>query len=241
MTTHTSHDAAVLGQTIPFAPEQARDGIFALDRRGRFFYANPRFLEQVGRQASQLHGCPLEELVSARHQDKVRAMLKQLLRGIDYPPIEVDLATTTEGSVPAEIHAWSIREGGRIAGVQGTCRDLRPRHGVHEESLGTTELYNRLFDLTPEAIIITGAGGRVVKANQAAARMFGFETPEAILGRKGVTLYADPTERETIMAQLREHGFAIQPYGRFRRKDGSLGHCSARIQALYDQAGQVLG
>jgi PAS domain S-box-containing protein len=168
-------------------------------------------------------------------------MLKQLLRGAGHPPIEVELSRGPEESIPVEIHAWSVREGGRIAGVQGTYRDLRPRLGVHEESLGTTELYGRLFELTPEAIIITGASGKVVKTNRAAARMFGFETPEAMLGHKGVSLYADPSERETIIAQLREHGFAIQPDGRFRRKDGSHGHCCVRVQALYDQSGQVLG
>ncbi len=224
-----------------FNPEQARDGVFVLDRRARFSYANPHLLQQLGCEGSQLYGTPFAKVIAQQNREQVRRMFAQLMRGEEHLPLEVGLLRPGQEPLPVEVLAWPVRKGQRVIGVQGVCRDLRPRQFLRAETLESEELYRAIFDLTTEPIIITGADGRVTKANWAAARMFGFASPEAMVGLKGASFYAIPGERKAVLAQLFKEGFALQPEGSFRRRDGTVGDCFVRVQLVRDAAGQPHG
>lgn len=224
-----------------FSPEQAKDGLFILDRRARYRYANPHLLHQLGCEVSQLYGTSFEKLTAHQTREQVRQMFAQLMRGHEHPPLEVGLVRPGQEPLPVEVHAWPVRKGQRVVGVQGVCRDLRPRQFIWAEALDNEELSRALFDLATEGIIISGANGRVRKANPAAARMFGFASSEAMVGLRGISLYGNRSGRKTVLAHLLQQGFALQPQGRFRRRDGKVGDCSVRVQLMRDATGRPYG
>ncbi|MGQ9560683.1 MAG: PAS domain S-box protein [Candidatus Oleimicrobiaceae bacterium] len=224
-----------------FNPEQAKDGLFILDRGARFCYANPHLLQQLGCEVSQLYGPSFEKLTAHQTREQVRQMFAQLMRGHEHPLLEIGLLRPGQEPLPVEVHARPARKGQRVVGVQGVCRDLRPRQFIRAEALDNGDLYCALFDLATEAVITTGANGRVRKANPAAGRMLGFASPEAMVGLRGISLYAIRSERKAVRAQPLQQGFALQPRGRFRRRDGTVGDCLARVQLVRDATGRPYG
>ncbi len=237
----SSVDMQSTPQIPTFAPDQADEGMFALDRGGRLCYVNPWLTALIARSPADLLGLRLEELVAARHRESVRDLWRQLRRGEQSLPIQVDLLCGAADPVLVELHAWPVREKGQIVAIQGTCRlaHARPTGGI--EGIPKQDIFRALFNLASEAVILTGPEGKILLANDAAARMFGYSKPEVLVGKKGASLYARPAEREEIWAELKTKGYAFVPEGRFRRRDGSRGECVVRVYAMRDGAGKISG
>jgi PAS domain S-box-containing protein len=94
------------------------------------------------------------------------------------------------------------------------------------ETLETSEnKFRNLFNNALEGVYQTTPEGRLITANMAFARMFGYESPgEAV---KTVTdiarqLYVDPDERKRAVSILRETGFLKDFEFQMRKKDGSV-------------------
>jgi PAS domain S-box-containing protein len=81
------------------------------------------------------------------------------------------------------------------------------------------------------------ADGTVMDANEAALKMFGFNSYE---GLKTVDLYVNPADRETIKQLLREKGFIENFEIQVQRKDGSAFWISSSAK-LYAKEGYVEG
>lgn len=87
------------------------------------------------------------------------------------------------------------------------------------------EKYRNLFDSTQDGIeVIDGRTGRVVLANQAAARMFGFDTPGDLVGVDPLD-YILPEDREHVARMMSEYMFEKDMHKvieiRALRKDGA--------------------
>ena len=92
-----------------------------------------------------------------------------------------------------------------------------------------------VFTSTPE--------GRYTSANPALARMFGYESPEALIASItdiATQVYADPADREAFMRLMAEHGEAVDYECRFKRKDGTEFWVSRNVREIRDEDGRVV-
>ena len=80
--------------------------------------------------------------------------------------------------------------------------------------------YRGIFEQTPAGVATTTRDGLVLLCNRAFADMFGFETPEALIGLPTTELYWEPADRERLMDALRETGQLRNVEIRLRRRDG---------------------
>ena len=99
-------------------------------------------------------------------------------------------------------------------------------HRVQErtqEQRESEERFNTAFQFTPMALgITTMEEGRLVVVNKAFESIYGY-TPEEMAGRiaSEVGIWADPADREKVMAQVRQ-GLTVRDFEtQIRRKDGS--------------------
>ncbi len=93
------------------------------------------------------------------------------------------------------------------------------RQAGHESTRAVR--YHTLFEDDVTGKYISQANGRILDVNPALARMFGFDTVEQMLACPAHTLYADPTERERLLDEVRELGRVDRQAAEFRRRDGS--------------------
>mgnify|MGYP000984443236 CR=1 FL=1 len=92
-----------------------------------------------------------------------------------------------------------------------------------------------LFMDAPVGVFKSSRAGRYLMANKAQAVMLGYDSPEALMA--GVTdiaaqSYADPRDRERIIALLEEHGELKNHEVRRKRRDGSLFWISLSMRRL---------
>ena len=132
---------------------------------------------------------------------------------------------------------------GQAAGAECFVRDISERMRAEEELRESEVRYRKLFDASPDGIVIIGNDGCIQQANIAQVRMYGYDSPAEMIGLPAAQCVA-PAARDYAKTVLKRR-LAGEDAGRVEyeliRKDGSLffGEVSATI--LRDAADAVLG
>src|SRR5215218_11095599 len=122
-------------------------------------------------------------------------------------------------------------------------RELREAD-VRRERRQAEEKYRSIFENAVEGIFQTTVDGRFLTANPAMARMFGYESPEELLGaisNIGDQLYVEPGRREEFYRLAQRDGFVSGFEVQMYRKAGDLVWVSANARAIYDNDGAISG
>jgi len=121
------------------------------------------------------------------------------------------------------------------------ARDVRAR--IEEALHQAEEKYRRIFEQAVVGIFQTTPDGRILSANPAQARLFGYDSPaELMADRTDVANqgYVDPGARELFKRLVEEngsvHNFEYQGY----RKDGSKIWLLENACAVHDSSGATL-
>ncbi|HYN40669.1 MAG TPA: PAS domain S-box protein, partial [Thermoanaerobaculia bacterium] len=101
--------------------------------------------------------------------------------------------------------------------------------GIAVERERRTEALRRSEDLLAsinrnvnEGLYRRAWGGGLVYVNPAFARMFGYDSPEAVVADSDGMRYADPERRDAVNGALADHGRVLNEEARFQRRDGSI-------------------
>lgn len=126
-------------------------------------------------------------------------------------------------------------------GEGAPARDLERRVAERTAELEeNARKYRSIFDNCVEGILQTSADGRLLTANPAMARIFGYESPEELL--RSVPdirrLYADPADREELAGHVRKDGAAVWVSASVRAIHGADGKFAGFEGTLEDIAGR---
>lgn len=103
--------------------------------------------------------------------------------------------------------------------------------------------YREIFNNASYGIFQSAPDGRLITANPAFARIFGFSSPEeafnSITNLKA-QIYVDPRKREDLQEIIKKHGFIDGFEFEAFRKDGSIIHIAENTHAVYDENGDLL-
>ena len=144
------------------------DGLYALDREGRFLAVNDALEELTGYDRSELLGSPVEMVLSEADYELALAEIRQLVEedpdGI--ATYSIDARTADGGAVPCEVTTTVLLEEHRYAGSIGIVRDVSERvameavvadrqhkiETLHEvaQRFGDCETIQQVFELTVE-------------------------------------------------------------------------------------------
>lgn len=105
------------------------------------------------------------------------------------------------------------------------------------------EKYRTIFENATEGIFQTSIQGRLLQANPALAKMFGFASPEEIIANitdLGTQLYVHSEDREHLRRLIAEHDLVENFEAECRTKDGRSIWVSINIHAVRDQNGAIL-
>jgi len=100
-----------------------------------------------------------------------------------------------------------------------------------------------LFTNAPLGIIFTTPEGRLLSANPAMAKMFGYDSPDELIESvKGnnIQLYADPSDREELMHLLRDNEEVVNHECRGVHRDGSIIWISQNVSTVRDNNGKII-
>ena len=124
--------------------------------------------------------------------------------------------------------------------VWGSQTDITERREAEEALRQSQQLLSSINQNISEGLYRTTPRGDLLYANEALARMFGYESPEEMMKVLVPRFYHDPKRREALMDLTeREHGFKHEEV-EFVRKDGSPFWGLASCNVTLDEAGRVV-
>jgi PAS domain S-box-containing protein len=103
--------------------------------------------------------------------------------------------------------------------------------------------YRGFFESAIEGIFRTSPDGRYLDVNPALARIYGYDTPEALkqaFTNIGAQLYVDPSRRDEFKTIMDAHDEVTHFVSEIRRRDGSIIWISENARAVRDWRGDIV-
>jgi len=152
------------------------------DRQGRCLKTNRTGIYIMGHSATEMGGKTLNEIFKAEFSSVIQPAVEKVLSG---ERSYFDAVQTVPGQ-PAIV--WNAvlnpyyDQDGNISGFVGIFSDITARASAEEALRDSEEKYRILFESASDAIFVIDAegpyAGSIVSANNAAARMHGYELEE---------------------------------------------------------------
>jgi diguanylate cyclase (GGDEF)-like protein/PAS domain S-box-containing protein len=184
-----------------------------------------------------------DRMVDASDRQRVRAELYRAL--IEGRPFEVEYRLRRpDGAAKWVLErgaAFRDRHGRRM--LEGFVEDITDRHRAVEALANAERRFRSIFENTMEGIYQTTAEGRFISANPALARIYGYESPEELMGSlaaSGRSLYVDSTRRADFERLMREVGSVTQFESQAHRRDGTVIWVSENARVVRAADGRAL-
>jgi PAS domain S-box-containing protein len=99
------------------------------------------------------------------------------------------------------------------------------------------EQYRSIFENAPDGMFQTSPDGRYLRVNPALARIYGYESPSALMTAQpnfSGQLYVEPKRRDEFVELMAQHGVIQEFESQIYRQDGSLIWISESCRAVRD-------
>jgi PAS domain S-box-containing protein/putative nucleotidyltransferase with HDIG domain len=223
--------------------ESTQVGMYALGKKGTVLIWNQGMVSQFGVGAEELVGRNIFEAFPALEDEPLGAAIKAALsRGESFERAGLRHRTLKKGErvINTKINPLSDAAG-RLMGAVVITEDVTERVQAEEKLRASEERFRTLTANIPVGAFrtTTEPAGRLLSANPALAKMFGYDRPEAMYEVPVVDLYLNPHERKDFIRAVESSGPISDYEVRLKRKDGTAfwGSLSARVIA--DEAGRA--
>jgi PAS domain S-box-containing protein len=215
--------------------DNALVGVYRSTPEGKFLYVNDEMARIFEcENADEVLSLPVG--LRYKSSEDREAFLNILKERGKVPYYEIEVPTKTGKLKTIVISA--VLDDGFIA---GTVIDITERKQAGEELRRIEKKYKDLFDSTLEGIYQIDAEGVFILMNPAGARIFGYESPGEMIGRKGLEYWRDPADREAFRAELRIRKSVSGYPMRLKKKDGEPIEIETSSTIMEDEEGHFLG
>jgi PAS domain S-box-containing protein len=220
--------------------DQTRDAIFLVSAcSGRVVDVNQTACLKLGYTREELLEMDADALWTRSIADVMGAL--EVGKGSGTATVEMDLPTRW-GSFPAEVTLKGVqfRDQGYVVAV---ARDISERLQAEQELREAERKYRSIFENAVEGIFRSTETGRLIKANPALARIFGYGSArEMVEDVRDIArqLYDNPGKREEILERMRRQEVVSGFETLFRRRDGTRIWGSLHIRPTFDERGELL-
>ncbi|MFO1478008.1 MAG: SpoIIE family protein phosphatase [Verrucomicrobiota bacterium] len=156
---------------------------------------------------------------------------------------DADNETVAVEAVQAGAQDYLVKSQLTPGWLERSIRYALERNRMDQTLLAAEAKYHSIFDHLVEGIFQTTPDGRYLMANAALARIYGYSSPEELMGSItdiSRSLYVQEGRRDEFVRTMQEHdvitGFESQTY----RKDGTTIWISENCRAVRDSQGRLL-
>jgi PAS domain S-box-containing protein len=244
MTGHTKVEEALRDSEDMYRllVENANEAIVVV-QEGILKFVNPKVVEVTGYSKMELESKQITELIHPDDRQMVMENLLKKLKGEWVPAPYTFRVIDKRGDIRwAEVNPVKISWRGSPATLN-FLNDITERKRAEESLKKSEEKYREVFENAAVGIFQTSIQGRLLVANSALTKMFGFASPEemtADVADLGTQLYARSEDRERLKRLLVEHDRVDNFEVEGRKKDGRSIWISINIHATRDHNGAIL-
>jgi PAS domain S-box-containing protein len=201
--------------------ESTPDGLVILDSESRIVFVNS--------ETERLFGYGRDELLGR----SVTVLVPKETRGGEFPE---GSAGAGDWSAAPRVEAEGRRKNGTVFAVEvgfspvvgregrrfcAAIRDLTERKRAEKVVQASERRYRRYVERNAAAFYCATLNGRIVECNDAAVRLFGYESREELLSHRTVQFYFNPADQQAVAKLLKEHKALTTYEVCGKRKDGS--------------------
>ena len=215
--------------------ENANDTIIIL-QDGKVAYRNAAYKGLLGYTLEEVLGRNFLEFVVPEDREQIVDYYQKQLLGEEIPEqYEARLLSKDRGEVTAEVRPAVVEYDGRPA-IMAIMRDVTEQRRAEEK-------YRTIVEEAVWGIFQTTPDGRFISANSSLARMFGYESPEALIENIhsiSEQIHVDPNSRTEFSRQLEENDSVYNFESQARHRNGSLMWISLTARVHRDGEGNTL-
>jgi PAS domain S-box-containing protein len=201
--------------------ESTPDGLVILDSESRIVFVNSETERLFGYGRDELPGRSFTVLVPKE------------TRGGEFPE---GSAGAGDWSAAPRVEAEGRRKNGTVFAVEvgfspvvgregrrfcAAIRDLTERKRAEKVVQASERRYRRYVERNAAAFYCAALDGRIVECNDAAVRLFGYESQEELLSHRTAQFYFNPADQQAVVKLLKEHKALTSYEICGKRKDGS--------------------
>ncbi|MGD0252202.1 MAG: PAS domain S-box protein, partial [Verrucomicrobiota bacterium] len=212
--------------------------------KNEIIYVSPVYEEMWGRTCESLYASPRDWVEALHPDDRERVLEAALTKQISGQYDEVYRIIRPDGSIRwIQDRGFPVRDGsGKVYRIVGIAEDITQRKETEDALRNAEARYRSIFENATEGIFRTTPEGRILIANPALARMFGYQSPQEMMSSVtdvGRQIYVSPEKRVEMKRLLVEQG-AVQGFEEENcRKDGSIIWVSLNAHVVRDASGAV--
>jgi PAS domain S-box-containing protein len=204
--------------------ENLEDVLWMTDREARnVLYINPAYEAVWGRSCESLYKRQLSfvEAVHADDRENVQRILKMQAGGC-HEPFEYRIVKP-DGSIRwIRDRSFPIRNNeGEIYRIAGLAEDITERKRAEEALLASELKYRNIFTFAPVGIYQSSRNGTLITVNKALADMLAYDSVDEFLKVNFADVYFTEDEREKLIREHEDRGYAGDLELRWKRQDGS--------------------
>ncbi len=131
-------------------------------------------------------------------------------------------------------------ENGRLRRFDHVIRDITEEKRALDALKQSEEKYRSFFESTNDMAYSVTPEGTFMDINEAGLKLLGFESREEAIGTNIKQTYVDPSEREELLAEMREKGYVADKRVRLKNKAGEAFEIAITARAKLNEAGDIL-
>ncbi len=201
--------------------EGLEEMIVVVDRSYRYQLANRAFLEYRGMQREQLIGQRVQDVLkNGVFEIELKARMDECFQG-KVVIFEMKYTYPKLGERDLLISYFPIEGPNGVDRLACVLQDITDRKHAEKALRDSETRYRLLFERNPAGMFRSTPEGKLLEANEAFARMFGYGSREELLRFPNTHFYLDPEKRAPLVVKLREQGYLSDYEFCGRHRDGT--------------------
>lgn len=185
--------------------EAANDIVYTLDLRGKFTFLNDYGLQLFGYPEAEILDRYYLDFVALESRESTAKAFANLLETGELRDYEFIIECSNGEQVFLEVNGRLLYRDGHLIGGLGIGRDITERKRVEQQ----LKMFSKALDAANDSAIITDLRGKILYANQATRRIFGYSLVD-LLNHNVDCLYPNSAESPWLIEQAKQGGWSGQ-------------------------------
>ena len=160
--------------------EATPDAVTFFDTHGKITDSNPSSERLMGVPRAELNAHPFTDFILPDDLTFAAELFARALT--ETVSAELTVKRLDGSTLPVELVAGPLREGGAVTGVYCSARDITERNEALARIEASEERFRSIFDNNPDPMIAFDASGTVTRANAAAGRVLEIDN-DSLVGK----------------------------------------------------------
>jgi len=208
-----------------------------------YFRAENTIIKFVSPSCRDMLGYAPEEMIGHRTEsfyddpEARKIMLEKFFAQGTLSDYEINYRHKDGSIVTCSLNLSSIKNSqGEITAFEGTLRDITNRK-QSEEALRTSEQrFRRIFESFQDTYYEADMDGKITILSPSVETHYGYK-PEELIGKPATVVYANPEQRDGLVAALQKNGVVNDYEIQLVAKSGELRPTSCSTKLVFDETG----